>query len=567
MECDYLIVGGGSAGCALAHRLSARAANRVVLIEAGVDTPPDRVPDAIRDSYPMTVFFDPQYQWTQLRARLGAPPHNEPAADRPPPGRYEQGRVMGGGSSVNAQLANRGLPSDYDEWQAMGADGWGWDGVLPYFRRLERDMDYAGPLHGRDGPLPVRRIFADAWPGFATAAAAAFAGAGHTRLADQNGEFADGYFPVAISNLYDRRVSSAIAYLDNATRARPNLTILAGRQVQHVVFEGRRAAGVRLALAGGGAAELIRAGEVILSAGALHSPALLMRSGVGAAGHLAGHGIAVVADVPAVGANLGEHPTAGISAYLDAAARLPDTMRRHVHVGLRFSSGLDGCPAGDMYAIVVGKSAWHALGRRLGTLLVWVNRSYSRGSVRLASADWRDEPAVDFNLLSDRRDLDRLKDGWRRMATLLARPELAAVARDPFPSSYSERVRRVSRVTRANALKTGAVAGLMDASAGLRRTLIRRVLTAGDELATLLGDELALEDYLRRTVTGTWHASCTVRMGAADDPTAAADPQGRVKGVAGLRVVDASLMPATPSANTNVPTIMIAEKIADAILA
>ncbi|MEK9662293.1 MAG: GMC oxidoreductase [Alphaproteobacteria bacterium] len=539
-----------------------------MLVEAGIDTPPDRVPDAIRDSYPMTVFFDPQFQWTQLTARLGARPHNRPATgtDASPARRYEQGRVMGGGSSINAQLANRGLPSDYDAWHEMGAEGWRWDDVLPFFRRLERDMDFDGPLHGKDGPLPIRRIRPDDWPGFARAAAAAWQAAGHTGLADQNGEFADGWFPVGISNLYDRRVSSAIAYLDNATRARPNLTLLAGRHVQRVAFEGRRARGVWLAPAnGGGEPELLRAGTVILSAGAIHSPAMLMRSGVGPAGHLRDLGIAVVADVPAVGANLGEHPAASVSAWLGAAARLPDTMRRHVHVGLRFSSGLEGCPAGDMYAIAVGKSAWHALGRRLGTLMFWINRSYSRGTVRLASADWRAEPEVDFNMLDDRRDLDRMKAGWRRVASFYALPALAAVAHDAFPSSYSERVRKVSRVSYANALKTAAAAGLMESSAGLRRTLIRHVLTEGDELATLLADDLALEEYLRRTVTGTWHASCSVRMGRADDPTAAADPQGRVKGVEGLRVVDASLMPATPSANTNIPTIMIAEKIADAI--
>ena len=569
MECDYVIVGGGSAGCVLAHRLSAPRGtgpgHRVVLVEAGEDTPPDRVPDEIRDSYPMAAFFNPRFQWTGLRARLGAAPHNAP--DSPATGRYEQARVMGGGSSINAQLANRGAPSDYDEWQAMGAAGWNWDGVLPFFRRLERDMDFDGPLHGRDGPLPIRRIFPDAWPGFARAAAAAFDAAGHARLADQNGPFEDGYFPVTISNLYDRRVSAAVAYLDNATRARPNLTILAGRRVQRIAFEGRRAVGVWLAGVAGGEAELVRAREVISSAGAIHSPALLLRSGVGPAAQLGGHGIDCIADVPAVGQNLCEHPSTGISAYLAPEARLPDAMRRHVHVGLRFSSGLEGCPPGDMYGIVVGKSAWHPVGRRLGSFLVWVNRAYSRGEVRLASADWRAEPDVAFNMLSDRRDLERLKDGVRRFAGFLAAPELAGAAHDPFLSSYSEKVRSVSVVNRINALKTGVAAALMDSSASVRRALIRHVLTDGDDMAALLADDLALEAYLRRAVTGTWHASCTVRMGRSDDPTAAADAQCRVRGVTGLRVVDASAMPTTPSANTNIPTMMIAEKVADAILA
>ena len=475
--------------------------------------------------------------------------------------------MRGGGASINAQLANRGAPADYDNWEEMGATGWGWDGVLPYFRKLERDMDFGGPLHGKDGRLPIRRILPDVWPGYAMAAAKAWDKDGYEYLEDQNGPFEDGYFAITISNLYDRRVSAAIAYLDNATRARPNLRLISERHVQRIIFEGTQAVGVEVSAADGTQMERIDGAEIILSSGAINSPAMPMRAGVGPAGHLAEHGIDIVANVPAIGQNLGEHPATGVSAYIDEAVRMPDTQRRHIHAALRYSSGFEDCPQGDMYMAAVGKSAWHPIGWRRGSFLLWVNRSYSRGQVRLSSADWQAEPYVEFNLLSDRRDLERLKLGLRKMARLFETSPMKAIAHDPFPSSYSEKARSVGVVNRPNYFKTGIAAKLMDSSAALRRYLIRNVLTDGDNLATLVASDDALEDYLRRAVHGTWHASCSVRMGREDDPTAAADPAGRVRGTDSLRVVDASVMPATPCANTNIPTIMIAEKIADQILA
>ncbi len=245
MNYDYIIVGGGSAGSVMANRLSAKSSNKVLLCEAGQDTPHGKVPPEILDSYPGTAYFDPRFHWTELKVHTEVVSHNRPEEDRPPLRKYEQARVLGGGSSINGQLANRGAPSDYDEWEARGAAGWNWNAVLPYFKKVERDMDFDGPWHGKEGRIPVRRIFPDMWNGHAKAVAKAFKEAGFEYIQDQNGEFKDGYFPITISNLYDRRVSAAIGYLDPGTRLRDNLTISALTQVKQLLFEGTRCVGVK----------------------------------------------------------------------------------------------------------------------------------------------------------------------------------------------------------------------------------------------------------------------------------------------------------------------------------
>jgi 5-(hydroxymethyl)furfural/furfural oxidase len=562
---DTIIVGGGAAGCVLANRLSARSSHRVLLCEAGEDTPVGAVPDVILDSFPGPAFLNPRFIWNQLQVTTEAIPHNRPDV-KPRQRTYEQGRVLGGGSSINGQLLNRGAPHDYDEWEARGATGWNWNSVLPYFRKVERDMDFAGPLHGTDGRIPVTRIFPDLWPEHAKGMSAALTRHGLPYIADQNGEFQDGHYPLAISNYLDRRVSAAIGYLDPATRQRPNLTVLTSSPVSRLVMEGARCVGVDVMTGQG--ARSFRAGEVIVSSGALHSPAHLLRAGIGPAAHLRALGIEVVADRPGVGQGLMDHPSVAIAAFIKPHARINGRMRRHLMIGVRWSSGLEGAAQGDMAATISTKSAWHAVGEQIATFNMWVNQTFSSaGQVRLQSADWRAEPEVDFNLLSDHRDLERLASAIRRFAPLFAWPEVRAVVSDPFPASYSDKVREIGAITTKNKILTNVLAKLLDGPASLRTKLINSLIVEGAPLDVLTRDDAALEAFIRHAAVGVWHCSCSCRMGSLDDPMAVTAPDGRVYGVEGLRVVDASIFPRVPSANTNFPTLMAAEKIADAILA
>jgi 5-(hydroxymethyl)furfural/furfural oxidase len=563
---DFIIVGGGSAGSVLANRLSARSSNKVLVCEAGQDTPHGKVPPEILDSYPGTAYLNPRFHWTELKVTTEVISHNNPQENRPPLRKYEQARVLGGGSSINGQLANRGAPSDYDEWAARGATGWNWDNVLPYFKKVERDMDFDGPWHGREGRIPVRRIFPDLWPEHAKAAAESFKQAGYQFRVDQNAAFEDGYFPITISNAYERRVSAAIGYLDPGTRMRENLTISTETQVSELLFEGSRCVGVKAVVAG--RPQEFRGNEVILCSGAIHSPAHLLRAGIGPAGHLRDLGIEVRAHVPGVGQRLQDHPAVAVAAFIKPHARIiHDYTRRHIYVGLRYSSKLDGIPAGDMLTVVTNKTSWHAVGEQIGSFIVTVYKTYSEtGEVKLAARDWRSEPVVEFNLLSDRRDLERMMDGVRRFGAMHLTPTMQAVTDNPFPASYSDKVRQVGLINTKNKLITDVLAKLLDGPAALRGYLMRKLIMEGFTLQGLLTDDDQLEAFCRKAAVGVWHASCTCRMGSEDDPMAVTDPAGRVRAVDGLRVVDASIFPVVPCANTNFPVLMTAEKCADAIL-
>ncbi|TRX76596.1 GMC family oxidoreductase [Pseudomonas mangiferae] len=523
---DYLIVGGGSAGCVLASRLSEDPHRRVLLIEAGPDTPPGATPAEILDGlnpFRLRLEMRERYFWPNLAVRHGAQ-----ADDTPRPLNFlEQARVLGGGSSVNVLVANRGLPRDYDQWAAHGAEGWSWSAVLPYFRKVERDTDYANDLHGQDGPIPISRITPTDRTPFTRAVTEALGAEGLEDIGDQNGVFEDGYFAPAVNLENGQRVSAARGYLDDAVRARPNLTLWTDSPVLSLLRDGARIRGVELVR--DGQRVQVLGGEVLLAAGALHSPALLLRSGIGPADHLRDLGIEVVADRPGVGRNLWEHSSIGTLAGLgdtareDARTHRPGTSHQ---LGIRLSSGVDPAVPSDLY-LAIGADAQ----RNVAHALVWINKPSSRGHLQLRDRDPSSPPQVDFNLLSDPRDVQRLRVALRTFQRLFRHPSLAR---------YDLR---------------------------LHLTPFAVPQPGGPALDALLADDAALERYLRGHVGGVWHPSGTCRMGRIDDPLAVVDSAGQVHGVEGLRVVDASIMPVIPTANTNLPTLMLAEKLADAIRA
>ena len=563
---DYIIVGGGSAGSVLANRLSAKSSNQVLLCEAGRDTPHGKVPEEVLDSYPGLAYLNPEFTWTDLKVTTEVISHNNPEEKRPPKRVYEQARILGGGSSINGQMANRGAPADYDEWEERGAEGWNWDNVLPYFKKVERDMDFEGPLHGKEGRIPVRRIFPDLWSEHAKAISEVYKEMGYDYIPDQNGEFVDGHFPITISNAFERRVSAAIGYLDPGTRMRENLRISTHTQVTELLFEGSKCVGVK-ALVEGKETEF-RANEVILSSGAIHSPAHLMRAGIGPAGHLHEMGIEVRQNLEGVGQRLMDHPSIAVAAFLEKFARMGDFTRRHLMVGLRYTSEIENAQQGDMFIAGASKSFWHDVGKQFGSMIIFVNKTYSEtGEVKLNSKSWRDEPSVDFNLLSDKRDLDRLMEGVRMMAKLHENPKMAKVSSAAFPAVWGDKVRQFGTKTTFNQLFTGLASKLLDGPKPLRKFLMDNFVVDAYSMKDVIEDEEKMEEFVRKGAVGVWHASCSCRMGRADDPMSVVDTAGRVKGIDGLRVCDASVFPVVPCANTNFPVLMTAEKISDAILA
>lgn len=553
---DVLIVGAGPAGCVLAQRLSADG-RRVLLVEAGIDLPPGAEPWQVRDTFGPSAATDARFMWPGVRVLWARHPARAPR-------RYEQARVMGGGSSINGLWALRGAPDDYDEWERLGARGWGWDEMLPRLRRIEHDHDFGGPLHGDAGPMPVRRHRPEEWPPLCRALCAAADELGWAPVADMNGDFADGWCAVPMNSDGTQRIAAPMVYLDAQVRARPGLRILCETLVERVLFEGRRAVGAVLRAAGPpGSRRVVRAREVVLSAGAYQSPALLLRSGVGPLDELRRHAIEPVHELPGVGRNLQDHPYLYLAAHLRRPAMQPAAQRPWVHSCLRFSSGdADGVP-GDMVLTMLNKTMWHPLGRRIGAVGVSLYKPRSRGRLRLGGPGPDDFPEVDNDALSDPADLRRMVGGVRVAWRLLHHPRVTPLRTAVFAASYSDAVRRITPRTAGNWLQAAAFALLLDGPAPLRRALIDRFVTQGEDFAPLIDDDAALADFIRRHCAGVYHPVGTCRIGADADPMAVLDPQCRVRGVQGLRVIDASAMPTVPRANTHFPVLALAERAAD----
>jgi choline dehydrogenase len=522
-DCDYLIVGAGSAGCVLAGRLSEDPAVSVLLLEAG---PTDKKLE-VRLPAGFPKLFKTERDWDYA---------TEPEPELAQRELYwPRGKMLGGCSSINAQMYVRGNPVDYDGWAELGNDGWAWNDVLPYFRRSEHFGRGASRWHGSSGPLYVEDQ-RDPSP-LTRAAVAAAVEAGIPAVDDINGATQEGVTLSTVTQHRGRRWSTADAFLRPA-RKRSNLTVVTGAQTSRVLFDGRRAIGVEYAVDGATRQAMARK-EVIVSAGAINSPQLLLLSGIGPAAALAEHDIDVLVDRPGVGANLQDHLTAptifttsGSVTLLDAekpAELVKYVLRRkgmltsNVGEAMAFVRSRDGLAAPDLQLIMApveyidhGLAPPPGHGISIGAVGV---APASRGSVSLRSADPFAAPAIAARYLSAADDAAPLVEGVKLARRIASQPSL--------------------------------------------KEHIDGEMWPGDDVVT----DAQILDFVRQQAFTLYHPVGTCRMGPDHDADAVVDPHLRVHGVDHLRVVDASVMPVIPRGNTNAPTIMVAEKAVDLIKA
>ncbi|HEY1369141.1 MAG TPA: GMC family oxidoreductase [Gaiellaceae bacterium] len=534
---DLIVVGAGSAGAALAARCADRG-GRVLVVEAGPDYRSAEMDELWRS--PNTVratYFHPEGPGELVWRDLVATRTNAQA-----PQFYWRGRGVGGSSSINGQIAIRPPRDDYDSWAAAGCEGWSWEEVLPFFCRLESDAEFGRePYHGDSGPIPVYRTPRDEWGSVDEALARAAGGRGFSWAGDVNAPGATGVSPYPINSRDRRRVSTNDGYLE-PRRGLENLSILGYATADRVVVRGGRAIGVELVHEGRRRVEY--GDEIVVCAGAIHTPGILIRSGIGPVRQLAELGLDAVAELP-VGEGLQDH--ALVAAYLllrpEATIKTPDD--RDMNCCVRFDSEhADGVP-NDLMVISINQmplpagspgtqaaaadaadmGVWlspdtEATAADAGALCVWLNAPYSRGTIGIASADPQAPPVVHEQMLSDERDLRRFRHGVRLLADLMLSDDIAEIC------SVSPR-------------------------------------EANPALWHVLDDDAKLDQYLLATVTDAMHATSTCRMGPADSPSSVVDTHCRVLGVEGLRVADASIFPSCPRANTNLASIAVGELVAD----
>ena len=495
MAHDVIVVGGGTAGCVMASRLSENPDRDVLLVEAGPDYPgvADLPPDIADGSGP-TFSHDWGFAAEPVEGGRGT--------------RLPRGRLIGGCSATNAAFLFRGWPADYDAWAAMGNGGWSFAEVLGTIRAIEADADFADEWHGRSGPVPVTRPVPADLAELQMAFLDTAVSAGHARVDDHNRPGAVGVGPAPRNVREGRRMSTALTHLAPA-RGRANLTVRAGTLVDRIELSGSRATGVRLA---GG--EILAADRVVLTAGSYAGPAILLRSGIGPAADLRALGLPMVADLPGVGANLIDHPLVAVDLPAATGSSGP---RFQVMLSMRTSrAGADDPP--DLHLFPAGpfevpnSPSGAVFGIVTGLLSV-----RSRGSVRLRSRDPLDPPWIDIAHLRDPEDLDRMIEATLHARRLSRMPPLADLVLGPE-------------------LAPGAAIG-DDDRAGLARSIRDRVDTYH-------------------------HPVGTCAMGPDPARGAVVDPRGAVHGIANLWVADASVMPSIPAANTNLSTILVAERIA-----
>jgi 5-(hydroxymethyl)furfural/furfural oxidase len=546
MNTDVLVIGGGSAGCVVASRLSEDPLRNVVLVEAGLD----EESDVIRSGRFLT-YGSPRFIWTNLSDERGP---------------FAQPKVLGGGSAVNAMHFQRGSPADYQEWSQFGVQGWSYPELQPFFAKIEQEFEFTEG-HGRSGPIPVTRIPQNQWSGLSKALSKVFPKLGLKKIDDINVDFADGFGSVPLNMKNNERVSASKGYLSPDVRRRKNLRIVSQSAAVRLLFSGTRVTGAEFSSADG--PTTINAGETVVCCGGVYSPALLLRSGVGPAKTLEKSGIKVVADRPGVGANLQNHPMLFVGVHLRSAGRQPSGAVHPCPVLARYSSGAGGCPASDMllniWERVPGRLAWDPTGEQFAILNVIVNKVFSRGHVALDPAQPMGQPKVQFNFLSEPRDLERMIGSFDFLTTLLDEPAVKNVMFDAFAPVWTPlAITMMGDGAKAQLLSIfGSIA--LRGPSRIRRRLLGGMGPSLASIRTWSKDDI--QKFVKTYMLPSYHVSGTCRLGTVGDPEAVVDASGCVIGVDGLRVVDASIFPTLMAAGCNLPVMMAAEKISAALRA